>query len=150
MKIIYSVIFLIFSFSTNSKYARWVFNIPCHGVKLKVTECQDHSFTNKDLIKNRNSRSRIVSNSGSILKGKIESIGPVKCNEKQKIDLSKYEEEKLTKDFFVKDRKCSDIKSGTSTTLVVQRLFCDTPRAVQVPECFISMYSRQNNFYYSH
>ena len=150
MKKFLLVSLLFISQNIYSKYARWVFNIPCHGIKLKVTECQDHSFTNKDLIKNRNTRSRIVSHSGSILKGEIESIKPVKCKDKQKIDLSKYREEKLTKNFFVKDRKCSDIKMGTSTKLVVQRFFCDTPGAVQVPECFISMYSRQNNFYYSH
>lgn len=149
MKKFLFVSLLFFTQSIYPKYARWVFNIPCHGVKLKVTECQEYSFTNKNLIKNRSSRSRIVSYSGSLLKGKVENIYPIKCNDKQKIDLSKYKVEKLTKDFFVKDRKCSEIKIGTSTNLVVQKHFCDTPGAVQVPECFIQMYSHQNNFYYS-
>jgi hypothetical protein len=143
---------ILFSFTpVHAKFASWVAHIPCDKLILKVSSCQEFSFSNRDKLTQKQISERkelILDRTGAIVTADIEKMEAIKCHDKQDMDLKRYtKREYKIKKFFVKDLKCSkDMKQVISKRI---NFFCDTPGDNYIPDCFISKFSRKNEFVYS-
>lgn len=143
-KLFVSIFILLGLKPSYGKFAATVRFIPCEQFELKVKSCQQKTFESSDY--RRGSRSRKVpglSYSGALVSAQVLSQKMVQCYKGHKIDPKMYRKTKVRSEeapFFIKDGKCSQ-KSTIIATQV--NTFCDTPGAVEIPDCFINALSYQ-------
>lgn len=121
------------------KFAATVRFIPCEQFELKVKSCRQKTYKSSDYRRGSSSHEvPSLSYSGVLVSAQVLSQKMVQCYEGHKIDPKMYRKTKINDDkvsFFIKDAKCSQ-----KSTIIATRVntFCDTPGAVEIPDCFIN------------
>ncbi len=121
-------IFLIFLFAltAQAKFASWVANIPCTGVKLEVHSCEKFEYSNLKDIQIK----------GSLVSGHIVETKAIKCRDKQEIDMKHYKKPSFAKKkFLVMDKSCKEVGKKIIHLRTVKN-FCDTTGALEIKDCF--------------
>ncbi len=143
MKITLLVLLFIIVTPIEAKFASWAFDIPCTGIELKVTSCEEKSFSNLSFMKKaallRKKKQEIILK-GAVVKGSIIKTAPVSCRAKQKLDISRYKEANYKgKEFLILGKSCSKI-SRESLKIRATKSFCDTPGALEIRDCFYNQF----------
>lgn len=151
MKTFFTLLILISLTPVHASFASWVAQIPCEKLTLNVSSCKEFAFSNRDKLSQKQIAERkelILDRTGAIVTADIEKMEAIKCHDKQDMDLKRYtKREYKIKKFFVRNLKCSkDTKQVISKII---NFFCDTPGDNYIPDCFISKFSRKNEFVYS-
>ncbi len=140
-----SLIFLLALWIPNSqaKFAAWVMDIPCTGIKLKVSSCDNRSYSNlsfyKKIFAEKKKKSEIILK-GAVVKGEILETAPVACRPKQKLDLTRYKEGNYRgKEFLVLGKTCAEINKD-ELIIRATKSFCDTPGALEIRDCFYNKF----------
>jgi hypothetical protein len=140
---------LLVSIPSHAKFARTVFDIPCDEIKLEVKECENRKFSNIKRLHKRHKKLKHLhfSFSGALIKGKVLDQRPSRCHKKQNMNLNLYKKKKLKGIYFVKNYNCESDKS--EIIVIKPNFFCDTGNSPHIKECFLRLYSRENNLNYT-
>jgi len=146
---ILNIILLFLSSTVQAKYSMKVFTIPCEKIELKIITCKSYKFSNISKLRDHQKENKNIHfyYSGALVTAEVLNQNPIKCYKKQKMNLKLYKKRKLKNKFFVKDLTCDQSKSIIKVSK--PNMFCDTPGAASIRDCFLRSYSRENKFEYT-
>jgi|GEM_PF-4552150 len=160
-------IFGILFFATAASFAKYsqdTFLTPCLELEIEIDEksadCRSHFESNEVYIDTQikqlkaNGRPPIdraifpkLEYSGVRFSGKIAQTKKVKCRSDHKMDEKKTPyfkpSEKPAQDFFWIGGDCSHFKKSKSIKLRRPNLYCDTPGAHTIADCFMLSFGRE-------
>lgn len=141
--LIFLALLLPFQIS-HAKFAMSAFQIPCHEMEIEISSCEAKQVKGSDLKTKYIKKRKDPSVQGALIQGKILSDKAVKCNQKQKMDMTKFRsKENQKKKLFVIQGSCLELKTGQKVKVQNQRFFCDTPGAMEINECFYNALARK-------
>lgn len=132
------LLYLLLIFELQAKFSTEVFKIPCRGLDINITSCQDNLYHNKDyILKKKLTNEVLIQYQAALVKARIKKNFPVKCYDKQKMNLETYKPLTPTEqDLIVVNTSCAQITQKKNIQVKILNKFCDTPGAMSIKECF--------------